>query len=246
VIDGRARLLRRSLGLTAWAALEELLLDAVPQAPGRLGTHASARSLAARLGISKDTAAGALRRLASAGLVRREDHRDGVRGVFARSVYVIDAARVDDSASDARWRSPRGRGRVAALPSWRGRAMAKRRCSTSQHPTSRDHERGTRSPPREHADPADPERRDEHRAAVGRTPRPRGPRSPGPRCTEPPSPRAGADIGTLRCREWGPPSRRPSPRWWPALSRGKVTPLTVSYYTDTVATGLDDYYAGHG
>jgi conjugative relaxase-like TrwC/TraI family protein len=30
------------------------------------------------------------------------------------------------------------------------------------------------------------------------------------------------------------------------LSRGKVTPLTVSYYTDTVATGLDDYYAGHG
>jgi len=30
------------------------------------------------------------------------------------------------------------------------------------------------------------------------------------------------------------------------LSRGKVTPATVSYYTDTVASGLDDYYAGRG
>jgi len=30
------------------------------------------------------------------------------------------------------------------------------------------------------------------------------------------------------------------------LSRGKVTPATVSYYTDTVARGVEDYYAGHG
>jgi conjugative relaxase-like TrwC/TraI family protein len=30
------------------------------------------------------------------------------------------------------------------------------------------------------------------------------------------------------------------------LSRGKVTPATVSYYTDTVAAGIEDYYAGHG
>lgn len=30
------------------------------------------------------------------------------------------------------------------------------------------------------------------------------------------------------------------------LSRGKVTPTTVSYYTDTVARGVEDYYAGHG
>ncbi|MFP5256089.1 MAG: MobF family relaxase [Acidimicrobiia bacterium] len=30
------------------------------------------------------------------------------------------------------------------------------------------------------------------------------------------------------------------------LSRGKVTPSTVSYYTDTVARGVEDYYAGHG
>jgi conjugative relaxase-like TrwC/TraI family protein len=30
------------------------------------------------------------------------------------------------------------------------------------------------------------------------------------------------------------------------LSRGKVTPATVSYYTETVARGLDDYYVGRG
>ncbi len=30
------------------------------------------------------------------------------------------------------------------------------------------------------------------------------------------------------------------------LSRGKVTPATVSYYSDEVAAGLEDYYAGRG
>jgi hypothetical protein len=95
-IDARARALRRTLGLTAWAALEELLLDAAPQPSGSLSTQVSARVLAAGLGVSKDTAAAALRRLASAGVVRREDHRDAARGVFAHSVYVIDATRLDE------------------------------------------------------------------------------------------------------------------------------------------------------
>jgi hypothetical protein len=74
------------------------------------------RVLAARLGVRKDTAAGALRRLASAGLVRREDHRDAARGVFARSVYVIDAVRLDQSGIGrhmARPTRPRPRGGVA-------------------------------------------------------------------------------------------------------------------------------------
>jgi hypothetical protein len=97
VIGAGARALRRTLGLTAWAALEELLLDAAPQARGSFTVQVSARVLAGRLGVSKDTAAAALRRLASAGLVRREDHRDRARGVFARSVYVIDAARLDEN-----------------------------------------------------------------------------------------------------------------------------------------------------
>lgn len=88
-----ARQLRRALGATAWSVLEELLLDARPSASG-LCTPASARVLAAQLSISKDTAAKALRILAARGLTRREDHRDTKRGVFARSVYVLDQGRL--------------------------------------------------------------------------------------------------------------------------------------------------------
>lgn len=114
VIGARARDLRRSVGLIAWAALEELVLDATPQPRRGLSTQASARVLAARLGVSKDTAAHALRRLASAGLVRREDHRDANRGVFARSVYVIDAARLDQCGITRHTPMPTGSGRRGA------------------------------------------------------------------------------------------------------------------------------------
>lgn len=30
------------------------------------------------------------------------------------------------------------------------------------------------------------------------------------------------------------------------MSRGKITPGSLSYYTDIVATGVEDYYAGRG
>jgi DNA-binding transcriptional MocR family regulator len=94
VITSTARTLRRSVGLTAWAVLEELLLDAESTGT-EFTTQASTRAIAQRLGISKDTAATALRRLASMGLVRRQDRRDAVRGIFARSVYVVAANRLD-------------------------------------------------------------------------------------------------------------------------------------------------------
>ncbi len=118
VVAARARALRCAVGVTAWAALEELLLDAAPHPSGRLGAQVSSRVLAVRLGISKDTAAGALRRLTSVGLVRREDHRDRASGVFARSVYVIEAARLDQSGIRRQTAQPtrsRRRGGVAPL-----------------------------------------------------------------------------------------------------------------------------------
>jgi DNA-binding transcriptional ArsR family regulator len=117
VIGAPARELRRTLGLTAWAALEELLLDATLQARGDLSTQASARVLAGRLGVSKDTAARALRRLVSAGLVLRQDHRDATRGVFARSVYVIDAARLDERGIRRHGAAPARSGRRGAADS---------------------------------------------------------------------------------------------------------------------------------
>jgi DNA-binding transcriptional MocR family regulator len=94
VITSSARALRRSVGLTAWAVLEELLLDA-ESTGSEFTTQASTRAIAQRLGISKDTAATALRRLASIGLVRRQDRRDAARGIFAHSVYVVAADRLD-------------------------------------------------------------------------------------------------------------------------------------------------------
>jgi DNA-binding transcriptional MocR family regulator len=94
VITPTARTLRRSVGLTAWAVLEELLLDAESTGT-EYTTKASTRAIAQRLGISKDTAATALRRLASIGLVRRQDRRDAARGIFARSVYIVAANRLD-------------------------------------------------------------------------------------------------------------------------------------------------------
>lgn len=97
VITSTVRTLRRSVGLTAWAVLEELVLDA-ESTGSRLTTQTSTRAMAQRLGISKDTAAAALRRLAAIGLARRQDQRDAERGVFARSVYVIDGTRLDGLA----------------------------------------------------------------------------------------------------------------------------------------------------
>lgn len=77
--------------------LEELLLDAESTGSG-FATQASTRAIAQRLGISKDTAAAALRRLASIGLVQRQDRRDAARGIFARSVYVVAGDRLDGVA----------------------------------------------------------------------------------------------------------------------------------------------------
>ncbi len=52
--------LRKQLGLAAWIALEELVLEAVVERDGTLTVAASARDLAERLGIGKDRAAAAL------------------------------------------------------------------------------------------------------------------------------------------------------------------------------------------
>lgn len=118
VVTASGRVLRRRLGLTAWAALEDLLLDASRHGPGGLGVYASARSLGVRLGVSKDTAAAALRRLVAVGLVCREVRRDVARGVFARSIYVFDTDRLKDAGIELRRAGPstpsRPRARAAA------------------------------------------------------------------------------------------------------------------------------------
>lgn len=87
VLTDAARGLRRRLGPTAWTVLEELLLDAAAGKPMVVETHV--RRIAEGVGISKDTAARALRRLIALGVVTRRSGRDRESGCFGRSVYLL-------------------------------------------------------------------------------------------------------------------------------------------------------------
>ena len=88
VLTAESRHLRRELGLTAWAVLQEVALDATDDA-GPMVAAVSARSLASSLGIGKDTAARALARLVDAGVLTRRCGARGTGGAFTRGGYVV-------------------------------------------------------------------------------------------------------------------------------------------------------------
>ncbi len=88
LVAPESREVRRSVGTTAWAVLEDVALDAYLDDHGRLLAVTNVRRIALHLGISKDTAARALLRLADAGLVERQSRRDE-SGAFSASVYVV-------------------------------------------------------------------------------------------------------------------------------------------------------------
>jgi hypothetical protein len=71
------RALRRSLGPTAWAVLADLALDVAPDGAGTAVVAISARRVAAQFGMTKDTAARALRRLTAAGILYRRPQETG-------------------------------------------------------------------------------------------------------------------------------------------------------------------------
>jgi predicted transcriptional regulator len=77
--------LRRRLGPTAWVVFEELLLASTGPEDGPVAT-VSVRSLAASLGLAKDTVASALGRLRRAGLVTATQTRTGA-GLFTTGSY---------------------------------------------------------------------------------------------------------------------------------------------------------------
>jgi DNA-binding transcriptional ArsR family regulator len=80
---------RASVGATAWFVLEAVAFDA-PTGREAVEMECTSRRLSEHLGMSKDSAARALRRLAAAGIVERTDYRDPRSGRFGSSIYVID------------------------------------------------------------------------------------------------------------------------------------------------------------
>ena len=87
VVGAASRDLRRALGPTSWVVLEELLLRSSGTADECVAC-VSVRSLAASLGLAKDTAARAIRRLRDSGLVAVAQPRTDA-GLFDTGTYVI-------------------------------------------------------------------------------------------------------------------------------------------------------------
>lgn len=92
VFTEAARQVCQALGTTAWAALADVALDARPDHQDRLVAATNVRRIAEHLGISRDTAARALARLADAGLVVRRAGQRSAGGTFAPSAYELRIA----------------------------------------------------------------------------------------------------------------------------------------------------------
>ncbi len=87
VVGAASSELRRALGPTSWVVLEELLLRS-HGTNEECVARVSVRSLAASLGLAKDTAARAIGRLRDAGLVTVAQQRTEA-GIFDTGSYVI-------------------------------------------------------------------------------------------------------------------------------------------------------------
>jgi hypothetical protein len=89
IVDSRAAVTRREVGVLAWSVLEEVALAAGAEGKGAFAAAVDARSVAQKLGVGKDTAARGLARLVSVGLLRRTVGRDP-SGRFGVSRYHLE------------------------------------------------------------------------------------------------------------------------------------------------------------
>ena len=85
-----SRLVKRAVGLAAWAVLEDIALDATLDTQGRLVAETNVRRIADNLGLNKDTVTKYLRRLRDYGFVLQEETRDDGSGRYETCRYVLD------------------------------------------------------------------------------------------------------------------------------------------------------------
>jgi hypothetical protein len=83
-----SRAVKRAVGLTAWAILEDIALDAELDDQGRLVAHTGIIQIAANLGINKETVSNHLKKLRQHGFVLTEQ-RNSSAG-FGGSFYILD------------------------------------------------------------------------------------------------------------------------------------------------------------
>jgi hypothetical protein len=89
LVTAAARALCRTVGTTALVVLQDVALDGEVDPTGRLLAVTNVRRIAAHLGITKDTAARALTRLADVALLARQDDKRSAAGEFVPSVYEL-------------------------------------------------------------------------------------------------------------------------------------------------------------
>lgn len=109
-----ARSPRRELGPVACSVLEDVALASEPDQAGVLVARISVRSVATHLGIGKDRAAAALRRLCGAGLLVCRESERGTSGTFGRALYELRLAGVDGVAVERQGERARSHRRNAA------------------------------------------------------------------------------------------------------------------------------------
>ena len=85
-----SRAVKRAVGLTAWAVLEDIALDARLDDGGRLVAETNVRRIAANLGIGKNAVSRHLANLRDYGFVLHEELRDTESGRYEVSRYVLD------------------------------------------------------------------------------------------------------------------------------------------------------------
>lgn len=85
-----SREVKRVVGVTAWAVLEDIALDAQLDDRGRLVAHTNVRRIADNLGLSKNAVTRHLSRLRVYGFVLHEEQRETSTGRYVASWYVLD------------------------------------------------------------------------------------------------------------------------------------------------------------